>query len=141
MNKRVERPTQSAIAYGYDADRLDGSASVIAPLLMQLFSPKTVLDLGCGLGEWLAELQTHGAVEIMGYDGAWVPQANLRIPANCFEALDFYRGLPRAKRYDLSICSEVAEHVSSEVGNAIVNYLYDCSDLVVVGSCAWARRP
>ena len=132
----MNRPTQTAASYGYSGkcrgmDSVTASASVIVPLIMQRFQPKSVLDVGCGAGDWLSEFLRHGATLVRGYDGQWFPQAGLKIPADCFRAIDFCDAFPRAERFDLAMSLEVAEHVSASVGQKLVLFLCESSDLIV----------
>jgi len=48
------------------------SARVIAGLVAPLVQPKSVLDVGCGMGLWLTAFQERGAIDILGIDGAYV---------------------------------------------------------------------
>ena len=65
--------------YSYDskffatADRSAAySADTIVELLVQSLSIKSVLDLGCGRGLWLATWRAHGVQEVVGADGPYV---------------------------------------------------------------------
>ena len=45
------------------------SAKEIIPLVLELVRPKSVIDVGCGLGTWLSVLKVLGVEEIFGVDG------------------------------------------------------------------------
>ena len=47
-----------------------------------------VLDLGCGVGDWLRAFLDHGTTDVVGYDGPWVPSGALRIPPESFHVID-----------------------------------------------------
>ena len=48
------------------------SAELTIPKLFNYMpKPRTVVDVGCGLGTWLAVFKQHGA-EVAGVDGAYV---------------------------------------------------------------------
>ena len=55
---------------------------------MDLIQPKSVADIGCGVGTWLAVFQAHKVEEILGVDGAYVDPKALHIPASSFRPLD-----------------------------------------------------
>ena len=54
------------------ADWLSGSlesARVVVPLLVEATSPRSVVDVGCGIGSWLAAFQEAGVEDVLGVDG------------------------------------------------------------------------
>lgn len=106
------------------------SAAVIVPLLMERFRPASVLDVGCGTGNWLAEFVRRGVPTIHGFDGPWVPLERLKIPAERFTLLKLDAGLPPRVPVDLAMSLEVAEHVSPDVGDRLVEFL--CASAPVV---------
>jgi hypothetical protein len=104
----MDRPRQSGAAYGYTEGQagvadVARSADVIVPMVMARFAPARVVDLGCGAGDWLAAFLRHGAREVQGYDGPWVPASSLRIPETAFAAIDFHTALPSTSRCDLAM--------------------------------------
>lgn len=64
-------------ALGVSARR---SAAIVLPIVIDLVHPQSAVDVGCGTGEWLAELQRQGISDLIGIDGDWVPRAQLQIP-------------------------------------------------------------
>ena len=42
---------------------------VMVPLVLDLVQPKSVADIGCGIGTWLKICREHGVEEILGVDG------------------------------------------------------------------------
>ena len=56
------------------------SAETIVPLVMELVPADSVVDVGCGLGTWLAVFREKGARNILGIDGGWVLREDLDIP-------------------------------------------------------------
>jgi hypothetical protein len=132
----MARPEQFAEAYGYTEGQpgvaaVARSADVIVPLVMARFQPRRVVDLGCGVGDWLHAFLRHGAIDVKGYDGPWVPATALRIPPASFTAIDFHAELPVADRCDLALCLEVAEHVEPATAVKCAEFLCRASDLVL----------
>jgi hypothetical protein len=70
--------------YGDHADKARSSAEAIVPLVLELVAPRSVVDLGCGLGTWLAVFMRHGVEDYLGVDGEWVARERLEIPADRF---------------------------------------------------------
>lgn len=99
------------------------SAEVIVPHVMALLQPRSVLDVGCGVGAWLDVFQQHGVADIFGVDGSYVDPQTLEIPAACFVAHDLTQPLHLARRFDLVMSLEVAEHVPSTCAEAFVDSL------------------
>src|SRR5579863_2415780 len=85
------------------------SASEIVPLVMEWVRPASVIDVGCGTGEFLGAFQEHGVKEILGIDGEYVDRSLLAIHKENFKALDISKPFILDKTYDLALCLEVAE--------------------------------
>jgi SAM-dependent methyltransferase len=115
------------------------SASTIVPLLMQRYAPSTVLDVGCGTGEWLAEFVRHGA-EVTGIDGPWIDPKRLAIPSDRFVTVDLGEApIPGARSFDLTVCLEVAEHLNSERADRLVGELTASAPVVVFSAAIPAQ--
>ena len=54
-----------------DAHHNDNSPSEIIPILIKNFNPKSVIDIGCGVGNFLREFKKNGINDILGIDGDW----------------------------------------------------------------------
>jgi SAM-dependent methyltransferase len=55
------------------------SARIVAPLVARLVEPRSVLDVGCGLGTWLAAFVDHGVEDVYGIDGHDIPIRKARV--------------------------------------------------------------
>lgn len=111
------------------------SAKVIVPLVCAAVNPKSVIDIGCGIGVWLAEFQRNGVQVVNGVDGKWVLEQKLLIDKENIEIYDFEdKGrtvhFVEKHKYDLAVCLEMAEHVSSTRANYIVQTLSKASDVI-----------
>ncbi len=80
-------------------------------------NPLTILDIGCGNGSILSNLQNKG-FELYGIDGS---ESGIKIAKQSFPEINFFVGdittnisdiLP-IKEFDLIICTEVIEHIYS----------------------------
>lgn len=113
---------------------LDGSresAAVVVPHLLRLVAPQSVVDVGCGLGAWLAVLAEHGVEDVHGVDGPWVDAHLLEIPAAAYEAVDLHEPLALGRRFDLALCLEVAQLLPPAVADQLVRSLVGLADVVV----------
>lgn len=107
------------------------SAQIIVPLILELFSVKSVLDVGCGLGTWLKAFQDCGVNDIVGVDGVHVENDSLLINRNHFVSYDLAKPFSFARRFDLVISLEVAEHLPIAVADQFVKCLCDASDIII----------
>lgn len=121
------------------------SARVILGEMFKLLgaAPARVADIGCGLGTWLRVALELGAKSIHGFDGDWVPRANLEIDPEYFTPCDLLRpaglpssGIDRTDSYDLVLSMEVAEHLPPASANDFVALLCRHSDLVLFSAAA-----
>lgn len=112
------------------AGQSGSSAAVIVPLLREMFGPSSVIDVGCGTGEWLAEFVRCGVEDVLGLDGPWVDQASLSIDSARFRATDLENPPELGRRFDLVTSFEVAEHLPARAAEPFVRYLTELGDLV-----------
>ncbi|HEV2699146.1 MAG TPA: methyltransferase domain-containing protein [Terriglobales bacterium] len=106
------------------------SAREILPLVLDVLKPGSVIDIGCGTGNWLAIAHELGAREILGIDGPWV-KSQLAIPAEKFIEHDLATPLKLDRRFDLALSLEVAEHLPVSGAQTFVRSLCDAADVVV----------
>jgi SAM-dependent methyltransferase len=107
------------------------SAEVIVPIVMELLSPRSVCDVGCGRGMWLAVFAEHGVGEVLGIDGEYVSRETLAIDPDSFFAADLEGGVPAAGPFDLAVSLEVAEHLPESVSGKFVEGLVGLAPAVL----------
>lgn len=99
----------------------------LGELLTARLHPKSVIDVGCGPGVYLLSFKAAGA-EVYGIDGASGAGGSLQ-PAE-FELVDLRNPWVPARRYDLALCIEVAEHLQPEHAGTLLTTLVACSDVI-----------
>ena len=99
------------------------SAEVIVPFVSQLIRPTSVVDLGCGSGEWLAAFERYGATYVLGIDGAAAGPVVRRLRSGHFAVYDLSCGVPLRRTFDLAVCLEVGEHLPVEAAAGLVSSL------------------
>lgn len=107
------------------------SAEIIAPMLLHLLQPASVVDMGCGTGAWLKAFEENGVHDILGFDGPWVDDSQLLIQANQFERTDLENPPEPRRRFDLAISLEVAEHLAAARAEGFVQTLVRLADVVL----------
>lgn len=107
------------------------SAREIVPLVLELVRPRSVVDVGCGTGAWLAAFQEYGVPDVLGIDRAHVPPELLEVPARCFLVRDLARPLHLERRFNLVLALEVAEHLPPSCAGAFVESLAGLGPLVL----------
>jgi SAM-dependent methyltransferase len=110
------------------------SAEVIVPMVMDLVSPASVLDVGCGLGQWLAAFHRAGVHEILGLDGPYVEADQLQIPKSAFRVQDVTKPFGIDTKFDLAVCLEVAEHIPESNAAPLIQSLTNSAAVVLFGA-------
>lgn len=106
------------------------SAEAIVPLVLDLMQPKSVVDIGCGTGAWLAAFHNRGIDDILGIDGDYLPPDALAIPRDSFARHDLQRPIDIGRAFDLAVCLEVAEHLPKDSAMRLLDTL--CATAPVV---------
>ena len=106
-----------------------GSYARFVRALFDLLEPRSVVDVGCGSGIMLMEFSKLG-VSVLGVEGSRAGIERSRLGDRVVRA-NLERGVPDLGRFDLCLCIEVAEHLSSRSGPALVDGLTRLSDVVV----------
>jgi len=133
--------TQKKLSEHYNAEYYAGqvggslrSAECLLPILFDFYHPKSMADFGCGQGAWLKVAQDNGVVELDGYDGDWINQAQLSSQKVHFISTNFEEKIHPRRKYDLAISLEVAEHISEGRADDFIDTLTEASDVIVFGA-------
>lgn len=107
------------------------SAVEIVPTIIELVNPRSVVDVGCGVGGWLATFMQHGIQDVAGYDGEWLQLDDLLIPKERFHRHDLCTPLTLDRVFDLAISLEVAEHLRPQAAAGFVQTLARLANVVL----------
>ena len=116
------------------------SAQRVLPYVLKWVEPKSVIDVGCGLGMWARTFLDLGVPEVHGLDGETVPQDQLLIPRENFEAVDLSRPFSRDRSYDLVVSLEVGEHLNEEHAETFVDTLTSLGQVVLYSAAIPLQR-
>ncbi|MBX9974026.1 methyltransferase domain-containing protein [Cytobacillus firmus] len=107
------------------------SAEQIVPIVMDLINPLSVVDVGCGVGNWLSVFRNNGVEEILGIDGDYVDSSQLKIPESHFYPFNLENPIKIDKKFDLVISLEVAEHLPSTCADTFVESLVNLGPIIL----------
>jgi SAM-dependent methyltransferase len=112
------------------------SAEIVLPVVLELVRPRSVVDVGCGDGAWLAAATALGITDVLGIDGPWVEEGDLKIAPDRFRVQDLTQPFSLDRRFDLAMSLEVAEHLPADAAEAFVASLAGAAPLVLFSAAA-----
>jgi len=112
------------------------SARIVLQELWHIVQPISVVDIGCGLGQWLKASSDLGARRILGVDGDYIRRDRLWIDEASFRSCDLETQscrvvIPEDCSFDLTISLEVAEHLSERRAAPFIDDVCSLGDLVL----------
>jgi SAM-dependent methyltransferase len=130
--RRTPRRRRYPPALHADWDRVASAAAErVVPLLLALLDVRSVVDVGCGTGAWLAAFRERGVADVLGIDGPDVPAELLRIPAGRLLRADLREPIALERTFDVALSLEVAEHLPPPAAEAFVASLARAAPVVV----------
>lgn len=117
----------------YEAEKSSSeiSSKKIIPILMEMFNPKSVVDVGCGTGAFLSEFRKNGLSNTLGIDGPWLDRTLLQIDNNDLLIQNLSEEIKIDKKFDLVISLEVAEHIEQKFAESFVRSLTRLGSVVL----------
>ena len=107
------------------------SARRVLPHLFELVAPRSIVDVGCGVGTWLKAAGELGIRDLAGLDGAYVDRSMLQIPADQFTATDLTQPFHLRRTFDAALSLEVAEHLPEASAASFVESLTRLAPVVL----------
>jgi SAM-dependent methyltransferase len=117
--------------YAINGDPSVRAARLYFDYLWRFIQPQSVLDIGCGRGEWLKACEEKGIRRLVGFDGHWNHQDRMISKSIRFEAVDLNQPFPSDERFDLAMTLEVAEHLEPQSAKNFTQSLAAMSDLLL----------
>lgn len=124
------------VFHHYNNDHNTTSAKEVVPYILKILpeKPKTIIDIGCGIAQWLKVFKDEGIKTVLGVDGEHVPAEKILIdPDSEFLRFDLrnVQSLKLQNRFDLALNLEVAEHLPKENAKDIIDFLTKISDVII----------
>ena len=108
------------------------SAKKVLPIVNELFNPTSVIDIGCGTGEWLRVWNEDLKItDFKGVEGEYVNKALVKIEEKKLVIHDLKLPYFEEKKYDLAMSLEVGEHLPSSTSEQFISTLVRLSDVVL----------
>lgn len=134
MMRNLERIYDRAFfeEWGRANERFVEAAERIAGRLFDQFSPRRIVDAGCGCGVYVDAFRRRG-VEVVAIDGvACPPEYSFtfdRVDRDLTEPFENEWG-----PFDFALCLEVAEHIPEEFSGVFLDNLARLSDTLVLSA-------
>jgi len=107
-------------------------APIVCGGIMRVLEPKSVIDVGCAIGDYVAHFKYMGA-DAKGLEGSIRCLPFLKVPEDWVFIRDLR--LPvRVGHYELAVCFEVLEHVEPEYADQLVENLIRMSDQILTSA-------
>ncbi len=113
-------------AYKHNSEELAAdlrSADIVVGCLLEIYSPRSVLDVGCGLGHFSRKFMEAGITDVLAIDGSYLDPSLLCIPQDRFREADLTKPFDFGRKFDLVVSLEVAEHLPRECAGQFVDCL------------------
>src|SRR5215207_8440474 len=107
------------------------SAKTLVPLIIDIFYPTSIIDVGCGTGIWLQEWEKHGVTDYLGLDGDYISEDQLMIPKEKFMQVNLDNGFQLSRKYELVVSLEVAEHLQPNAAKKFIDSLCAAGNLIL----------
>ena len=133
MRSESKAYTANYYEMNVDANAL-ASAQELIPFLIKTLAPKSLLELGSGVGIWSKVALDCGIADLRAVDGPWVSADRLRVPADKFLSHHLGTPLNLGRSFDLALCLEVGEHLESGAADILVESLTRHAPVIVFGA-------
>lgn len=108
------------------------SANIVLPIVNDVLHPSSVIDVGCGVGNWLKIWKdVLGVKTIQGIEGPYLSPKLLQIPAEYVIFQDLKKPFEINKKFDLAMSLEVAEHLPESHADHFVKSLTQLGDIIL----------
>jgi SAM-dependent methyltransferase len=97
----------------------------------ELWSPRSVVDVGCGTGQALAHWLASGVSDAVGLEGSRLAIEASPDPSR-IRQVDLSKPYRADRKFDLVYCVEVAEHIHGDYADTLVDTLASLGDRILM---------
>lgn len=113
--------------------KLEWRIPIVCNAIIKAINPKSVLDLGCGRGDYVSGFIKEG-IDAYGIEGSKYCVPELICSKDKVEIFDLRVPISFKRRYDLVMCLEVVEHIEDEFVDILINNFKSASDKVLISA-------
>lgn len=119
--------------YTYQKNEGITHGMIILGFFNKYFNFNSIVDFGCGTGNFLGAALEMGIKDIVGIDGDYVDKKYLVFPEENFKNFNLAEDkIDLKKKYDVAICLEVLEHIDAKFeDNAVDNIVRHADTLLI----------
>lgn len=117
------------------------SAQAFVEVVLEHFSPRSIVDIGCGAGIYLFEFEKKGIKDILGIDGSVHARNSFLLSEDKLEIFDLAKYYRFKRSYELCLCLELAEHLREEDADTLVDSITSASDLLIFTAAVPGQGP
>ncbi len=112
------------------------SASIRAAVLLTLnyIQPRSVIQVGCGAGHWLAEYYQQGTPEILGINPTPQIIRDLAIPKSTIQTIEYEQLIHLNQRADLLLCLDTIATIAPSQQSAFIRAITRLSSVILFSS-------
>lgn len=114
----------------HPAERITRAPIKVLPIVLAEYLVRSIVDVGCNVGEWAYDARMLGVNDILGIDETY-HQGSLLHPDDEFRLVDLRQPVDLGRKFDLAICLEVAEHLPHESAGTLIDTIVRHADLVL----------
>lgn len=107
--------------------------------LVEKFQPKSILDVGCGMGAYVTLFKNLGVDDSFGVDG--IPISATVLADHNYRKVDLSQPVNIGRTFDIVMCLEVAEHLPYELAPNLLVTLGAHSQGLIVFSAGEPGQP
>lgn len=109
--------------------------------IAEKYSPESVLDIGCGIGQYLALFKSLGTKTVFGVDG--IPAAAVQgvLEPEDYSVRNLTEPLTLGRRFDIVVCVEVIEHIPEASSSTLLDSIDTHATNLIIFSAAEPLQP